>query len=147
VTPAPEDRELVPLAPTRTVAVASALAVGAALATAGLRPSPARGVRTWTEPVAPTADDPTAAVAAEVRGLETLVAGLGAEDPDVRRATGEAVGRIARDPDPLRRLALAGALRRRGGRATVLPLCLLVGDGDLRVRTVARRAMEEEGRR
>lgn len=147
MTPSAEKTVLVPEAPTRTIAVASALAVGAALAAGVLRPSPTRAVVAAGQPSSMPEGDPAAAVAAEAAVLGPVVEGFRSDDAAVRRETAGVVERLARDPDPRRRLALAAALRDMGGRAAVLPLCLLVGDEDPEVRIVARRALHAEAHR
>jgi len=123
------------------------MAVGAALATAALRPSPSRGVLEAGQPASAPEGDPALAVAPEAAALAPVVAGFLSGDAAVRRETAGVVERLARDPDPRRRLALAAALRDLGGRAAVLPLCLLVGDEDMAVRLVARRALHAEAQR
>ena len=145
--PGEERTAVVPEVPTRTIAVASALAVGAALAAAVLRPTPARPVFSHGPAPAAPERDPADAVAKEAGVLLGVVAGLRSDDSAVRRETAGGVERLARDPDPGRRLALAAALRLLGGREAVLPLCLLVGDEDPSVRVVARRALHAEGQR
>jgi HEAT repeat protein len=145
---APEEAAaVVPVRPTRTIAVASAIAVGAALATSVLRPSPVRAVVGAGPPPSAPEGDPAEAVAAEAAALGPVVAGFRSPDPAVRRETAGVVERLARDPDPKRRLALAAALRALAGRESVLPLCLLVGDEDPAVRIVARRALHAEAHR
>jgi HEAT repeat protein len=145
---APEEAAVVvPERPTRTIAVASALAVGAALAAGVLRPSPGRAVLGAGQPPSAPEADPASAVVAEASALFPVVSGFRSADAAVRRETAGVVERLARDPDPRRRLALAAALRALGGRAAVLPLCLLVGDEDAGVRTVARRALHAEAHR
>ncbi len=145
---APEEAAVVvPEKPTRTIAVASALAVGAALAASVLRPAPARAVPGTGQPPSAPGGDPAAAVAAEAAALGPVVAGFRSPEQAVRRETAGVVERLARDPDPRRRLALAAALRALGGRESVLPLCLLVGDEDPDVRIVARRALHAEAHR
>ena len=145
---APEEAVVVvPERPTRTIAVASALAVGAALAAGVLRPSPARAVLAGGQPTSVPEGDPAAEVSAEASALVPVVAGFRSADAAVRRETAGVVERLSRDPDPRRRLALAAALRALGGRESVLPLCLLVGDEDPGVRIVARRALHAEAHR
>ena len=141
---APEDAVVVPQRPTGTIAVASALAVGAALAASVLRPAPRRATLAIGQPPSAPDADPAAAVAGEAEGLLPVVLGFRSEDAAARRETAGVVERLARDPDPRRRLALAAALRALGGRESVLPLCLLVGDEDPEVRIVARRALHAE---
>jgi HEAT repeat protein len=138
---------VVPEPPTRTIAMASALAVGAALAAGILKPSPARAVLSSGPAPAPPGIDPAAGVAVEAAALLPVVAGLRSADPAERRETAGVVERLARDPDPRQRLVLAAALRSLGGRESVLPLCLLVGDEDPGVRVVARRALRSEAQR
>jgi len=147
VTPPAEGNAVVPEAPTRTIAVASALAVGAALAAGVLRPTPARAVLEAGRPPSMPGDDPAAAVAAEAAALLPVVAGFRSADAAVRRETAGVVERLARDAEPRRRLVLAAALRSLGGRESVLPLCLLVGDEDPAVRSVARRALHDVAHR
>jgi HEAT repeat protein len=144
----PDDRPpVVPERPTRTIAMASAIAVGAALAASILRPTPTRATLSIGPAPFPPGSDPAGAVAAEADSLRPVVEGFRSDDPSVRRETAGVVERLARDPDPRRRLALAAALRALGGREAVLPLCLLVGDEDEAVRVVARRALRSEARR
>jgi HEAT repeat protein len=149
---APPDRAIaekapvVPEPPTRTIAMASALAVGAALAAGILRPAPVRSVLATGSSPAPPEEDPAEAVSAEARALLAVVLGFRSEDPAVRRETAGVVERLVRDPDPRRRLVLAASLRMLGGREAVLPLCLLVGDENPAVRIVARRALHAEAR-
>jgi HEAT repeat protein len=137
----------VPDSPNRTIAMASAIAVGAALAAGILRPTPSRPILSNGPPPAPPGTDPAEDVAPEAEALVPVVAGFRSDEPSVRRETAGVVERLARDPDPRRRLALAAALRTLGGREAVLPLCLLVGDEDPAVRLVARRALRSEARR
>jgi hypothetical protein len=146
----PEDEEgldVVPEGPGSAIAVASALAVGAVLTGAAARPAPREPeVEHGAASEAP-AEDPAVSVTTESAALLPVLEGLRSDDPAVRRETAGVVERLARDPDPRCRLALAAALRRLGGREAVLPLCLLVGDEDPDVRIVARRAMLAEAKR
>jgi hypothetical protein len=139
--------QVVPPPPTRAVAVASAMAVGAALATAAVRPTPGDAEVGSLPPIAFPVGDPAAPVAAEAAALLPVIEGLLSGDAVVRRETAGVVERLAADPDPRVRLALAAALRALGGRAAALPLALLAGDEDVAVRLTARRALlDSEGR-
>lgn len=137
--------DAVPVPPTRAVAVASAMAVGAALATVAVRPEPEEAEFGALAPIAFPVGDPAAPVGAEAAALLPVIEGLLSTDPVVRRETAGVVERLALDPEPRRRLALAAALRSLGGRAAALPLALLAGDEDPSVRLVARRALLAAG--
>ncbi len=148
MTPSRESCEgTVPEGPGRAIAVASALAVGAALAGAAGRQAPAEPEFSHEDPPLPPEGDPAAPVAAEAAVLRAVVEGLRSDEAVVRRETAGVVERVARDPDPRRRLALAAALRSLGGRESVLSLCLLVGDEDPSVRLVSRAALLAEARK
>ena len=142
-----EEAEEVPEGPGRAIAVASALAMGAVLTGAAARAEPTAPEIGSPEAETVEVSDPAAPVAAEASILLAVAEGLRAEDAGVRRDTVGVVERVARDPDPRRRLALAAALRTLGGRESVLPLCLLVGDPDPSVRVVAREALLTEAHR
>ena len=137
----------VPEGPGRAMAVASALAVGAALAGAAVRQAPAEPEFSHEDPPVPPEADPAACVANATSVLRAVLEGLRSDEIVVRREAAGVVERLARDPDPRRRLVLAAALRDLGGRASVLSLCLLVGDEDPSVRLVARRALLAESKR
>jgi hypothetical protein len=136
VTPAGGGETAVPRPPTRAAAAAAALAAGAA-GVAALAPSPRppeveRGADPVLEAGIPVAEPDGAAP------LGPRVAGLSSDDPVVRRESAGVVERLAAVPDAQVRLALAAALRRDGSRPARLALLLLAGDGDARVRRVAR---------
>ena len=148
------EEEVVPEGPGRAIAVASALAVGAVIAGAAARAEPMAPEVVSTEAGRSAAEaetvevgDPAAPVAQEASILRAVAEGLRSDDPAVRRETAGVLERLARDAEPRRRLALAAALRSLGGRESVLPLCLLVGDPDPSVRVVARGALLAEARR
>ncbi len=136
------EEAVVPEGPGRGIAVASALAVAAALAAAAARTAPAPAEVTRGDPRESPGDGaPAAALPQGAPVLLQVVAGLRSRDPFERRETAGVVERLATDLDAGGRLALVAALEALGGREARLPLCLLAGDGDERVRVEARRAL------